>query len=822
MDINSDHLVFEGHEGTGRSLLLRDQQATGLLNVYVELAKAAMKLKHLGEAEHWWSRGLEVEPYNLECHLGIGAVKFHLGKLTEAIQIYEFVLDIDPEVLSGRISLAIAYLWADCPSQALANAESVLAREPDAVDMRLTKASALVKLGRATDAVADLAWIYRQGDKIEEVALLECEVNCALGDYEVALLIAADLASAYPTLPAPLKCFRSTFDAFLNGATIERVDEFLMGLGLPPPSTNVETDHSENPLTSSPTTDIVIPVHDGLEGLIRCLESVEAHRSPTLGKIVLVNDCSSSGTRTWLRRFAKSRSDVHLIHTRQRSGFTKSVVLGITRSQTERFVVLNSDCIVGEAWLERLGAAMKPKGRVAMVGPMSNSAAWQNLSEIFDTNGNYANHAMPNSAAIERIQKRLDFIKAFDFPNCSLIHGFCVLLDRDIYDRLGGLDADLFPKGYGEFQDLSLRVLDSGYELRIADNCFVAHAQGGSILLQQRIELSERARRILYEKYTALRYLSAECIAATNRQIAFTRRRFEEIEHHCPYEISAEQTAAKLTVFGEVEPHLSGRKVCIFVAFAPTGRLLPYTLRYLAELNKNGFYVVLVVNQIGIHRLQAEVHSLTRTVILRDNIGFDFGAWRDVAARFPSVWKAEILLFANDSVVGPFSGFNRIIERVTESTSPLFFLTESEFSERHFQSYWWGIKGTGLTNPVFRAFFESIKDLTDKTAAVYMYEVFFRHVCEKLGGMTSLCLFPLLTLTVADSDIRQTFNPTHHFWRELLEAGFPFIKVDFCRKNVSGPAARAWEKAIIEFGGNHVLARLHIEAVHAQRLSRQS
>ncbi len=766
------------------------------------------------EAEDWWATALRRDPGKAEGHLGLGTARYRQGRLAQAIRCYHSALDIEPDFAAAHASLAIAYLAADCPAQALAQAEEALRQTSDPVDMRLVRASALIRLGRPTEAIADLAWLHDRGAKLGEVGLLECEVNRELGDHEAALVLAARLAEAFPTLPAPLKAFRRIYAEFVASAPAERVAEFVTGVGLPVPRTRPAPRVRRRNL---PVTDVIIPVHDGLSHLKACLESVERHRTPTLGQIILVDDGSSGPTRKWLREVAKGRPDIRLVRTRRPSGFTRSVALGVAESAARRFVALNSDCIVGEGWLERLGAAMPASGRVAMVGPWSNNAGWQSLGEVFDATGNYASNPMPSAVEMRRLQERLQLLKVFDSPGTALVHGFCVLVDRKIHDALGGLDVELFPNGYGEFQDLSLRALDAGYELRVAEDCFVGHARGGSLSAERRAERSREARLLLYERHTALRYLSAECAAALHPQLDFTRRRFETLERYCPGPVQLADRKARMTIHGEAGADLSGQRVCLFVSFAPDGRLLPYTLEYLAALKAQGFQTVLILNETGPHRLPPEALDLARVVILRDNMGLDFGAWRDALARLPSLWQAELVLFTNDSLVGPFGGFDRVVQRIVQAPEPLFFLTESDFANPHFQSFFWGLKRDGLANPVVRSFLETVVDATDKTAAIFLYEVFFRNVCEQLAGLKSQCLFPLAELTGADGEIRPTFNPTHHLWRELMRAGFPFLKADFCRKNAAGPDARAWLAEVAACGGDPMLARLHIEAVQVQR-----
>jgi lipopolysaccharide biosynthesis protein len=362
--------------------------------------------------------------------------------------------------------------------------------------------------------------------------------------------------------------------------------------------------------------------------------------------------------------------------------------------------------------------------------------------------------------------------------------------------------------------------MDAGYHLRIADDCYVGHARGGSIAGPRRVELSREARQKLYRRHTALRYLSAECLAAGNPQIAFVRSRSRAIETYCPGDPEEVTTPARLKAHDRGGVMFNGQRVAIFVTYAPDGRLLPYTRHYLKRLKEHGFEVVLVMNGSSDLQLSEDTLDLASIVLARDNSGFDFGGWRDALACYPSLWEAELLLFTNDSIIGPFDGFDSIVDRIALTTAPLFFLTESDFAEKHFQSFFWGIKGEALRHPTVRAFIASIRDLTTKTHTIFQYEVFLRKVFETLLGLKSECLFPLSDLSGVDLDIRPTFNPTHHLWRELLRSGFPFLKGDFCRKNAHGQKAAMWLRELQARGGDVDLARLHVEALQLQRSAR--
>ncbi|SNY53986.1 Glycosyltransferase, GT2 family [Pseudooceanicola antarcticus] len=787
------------------------------------MAEAAFARGWASAAEHWWRRAIELaaedDPRHserlAEAHLGLGTVLYRQEKLGGAVASYRRTLALKPDHEGAAISLAIAFLATDCPALALEQACSLLERMPEASELRLVRARALIQLERPQEALADLTWLHEREIKLGEVGLLECEVHRLNHEHETALVLAAELCEALPDSAAPLRLFRSVFAEFMDKAPAPRVAEFLDGLALPRPQVRKrpETRPDAGADTGAETgpIDVIIPVHNGREVLRDCLKSIEAARSPLMGKLILVDDGSSRGTRAWLRAYQLRHPRTRLLRTRGPLGFTRALQAGLSASKAPRFVALNSDTLVGEGWLEQLSAAMPPDSGIAMAGPLSNAAAWQSLGQVFDASGNFASHDLPEGDELTLLRRRLRLLKTFDASEAVLVHGFCALVDRKIHDELGGLDDTLFPEGYGEFQDLSLRALDAGYGLRIAEDCLVAHARGASLNPERRAKLSRAARRALYERYTALRYLSAECSAVLSPQLVFTRRRMEVLNRRLPELPKRCDQPARMQLSGQTSPELAGRKVCLFVSYAPDGRLLPYTRHYLEQLRKAGFLCLLIMNTDAPLEPPPEAQALAEVVIMRRNQGLDFGAWRDALARFPELWQAEMLLFTNDSILGPFDGFTQMLQRIEESPAPVFYLTDSEDAEPHFQSFFWGLRGAALQDPAIRGFLASIEDLEDKSACIFLYEVFLRHVCEKLAGLEAHCLFPMSSLSGVDSLIRPSFNPTHHLWRELLDAGFPFLKADFCRKNATGEDAEMWLRAIADHGGDPMRARLHVE-----------
>ncbi len=101
-----------------------------------------------------------------------------------------------------------------------------------------------------------------------------------------------------------------------------------------------------------------------------------------------------------------------------------------------------------------------------------------------------------------------------------------------------------------------------------------------------------------------------------------------------------------------------GSRLCVFVSFQPRG-ILPTTWKYLQHLKENLGYSVVLISNCPLQKSDIlPLKNLCVEVIERDNIGYDFGAYKDGILRYMGKLgskfdELETLLIANDSVIGP-------------------------------------------------------------------------------------------------------------------------------------------------------------------------
>jgi hypothetical protein len=106
-------------------------------------------------------------------------------------------------------------------------------------------------------------------------------------------------------------------------------------------------------------------------------------------------------------------------------------------------------------------------------------------------------------------------------------------------------------------------------------------------------------------------------------------------------------------------------RLCIFISFQKNG-IQRTTWKYLRHLKEElGYGIVLISNCVlkkeDIPRLQ----DLCVEVIERDNIGYDFGGYKDGIIRYlDRLDSLETLLIANDSVIGPIYDMRKMHDKM--------------------------------------------------------------------------------------------------------------------------------------------------------------
>ncbi len=282
---------------------------------------------------------------------------------------------------------------------------------------------------------------------------------------------------------------------------------------------------------------------------------------------------------------------------------------------------------------------------------------------------------------------------------------------------------------------------------------------------------------------------------ALKARLPYVRRReYRILSNRHDALIGAFTTGARLATEAHVvllkapEPSLSG-EICLFATFASTRELKPHVRAYVESLVEHGFAVVLVANtDLDRSSLGIDPGLLDRLAgcIVRENVGFDFAAWGHAYSIGQGFARCSRLLLANDSVIGPLDGssFTALVDRLRGSAADIVGLTENRTPQRHLQSYFLAFGPRALGSEAFRRAFSGMRSLPTKELVIDAYETSLTRQLER-AGLRIASLFPPLY------DEPRSGDDTMARWRDLVDAGFPFVKASLLRSPRHADAVRA-------------------------------
>ncbi|MFA7626010.1 MAG: glycosyltransferase [Candidatus Kapaibacterium sp.] len=238
--------------------------------------------------------------------------------------------------------------------------------------------------------------------------------------------------------------------------------------------------------------DIIIPVYNAREDVLKCIDSVIRHTSIT-HDIYILDDCSTDSVL--INEFEKleaAHRNIKLVKSDKNQGFIKNVNRGFTLSMND-VIILNSDTEVSKNWIEKLDRCSKYTVNCGIVSPLSNNATIlsvpvMNISNAFDKTTD------ESADIIEEISLRL-------YPEIPTAVGFCMLIKRELLNKIGVFDT-AFGLGYGEENDFCERALLKGYRIYCADDTYVHHSGEASFSQVENISNRKLANaELLAEKW---------------------------------------------------------------------------------------------------------------------------------------------------------------------------------------------------------------------------------------------------------------------------------------------------------------------------------
>ncbi len=241
-------------------------------------------------------------------------------------------------------------------------------------------------------------------------------------------------------------------------------------------------------------------------------------------------------------------------------------------------------------------------------------------------------------------------------------------------------------------------------------------------------------------------------------------------------------------------------RVCLFAMFHPRHRIRPHVLHYLVQLQACGYQTVVACSGTRLPPKDDRdaLYDTGATLVFRPNHGLDFGAWQHLI-REGHADGADQVLFANDSVFGPFTDLAPIMQRMAAKRLDVWGMIESRQHAWHLQSWFLHFSADAFRRPAVARVFAQDFARMDKDEIIGNGELALGAALQAEGLR---CGAVVGRGDAAWAARRYPSNPMHLDWRRHLTSGrLPFLKADLVRaNNMNIPWAWQWEIVLDRLG----------------------
>jgi GT2 family glycosyltransferase/glycosyltransferase involved in cell wall biosynthesis len=240
---------------------------------------------------------------------------------------------------------------------------------------------------------------------------------------------------------------------------------------------------------AAPTATVLVIGLREARTLLSCLRSVASTATNIAYEMIIVlND----PTPTLANQIEKEVTGATVFSFRANTGFGVAANFGAQRARGQYLLLLNDDCVVSPGWIDALvdterrriscglvgGTLLHPDGSLQEAG----SCLWSD-----GTTSCVGDGLQPGFMGFER---RVDY--------CS---GGCLLVRKDVWDKLGGFDENYYP-AYYEDVDFCLRAAEAGSETWYQPHSVVTHTRSSSTNDILREYLVQRARKTFRDTWS--------------------------------------------------------------------------------------------------------------------------------------------------------------------------------------------------------------------------------------------------------------------------------------------------------------------------------
>ena len=230
------------------------------------------------------------------------------------------------------------------------------------------------------------------------------------------------------------------------------------------------------------------------------------------------------------------------------------------------------------------------------------------------------------------------------------------------------------------------------------------------------------------------------------------------------------------------------RRLIILAQFDANNGLPAHVRIHLERLRPHAARLILVSNSDLDPTSYDLADRLCDKVVVRENKGWDFAAWRDVLAmEDTSEWDTVIL--TNSSIVGPLFPIGPVIEQMENGQSDFWGLVHSKQMGSHLQSFFLGFGRKVIRSTAWGEFWNQVEALEDKWDVIKLYELGLTKHFTKAGfKFDAYMKNPRFPNSIRIVDVERLGGAIRLPWdinrvgrtirdhKAMIEEGFPYLK----------------------------------------------
>ena len=197
-----------------------------------------------------------------------------------------------------------------------------------------------------------------------------------------------------------------------------------------------------------PLVSVIVPAYNAAKTIKGCIESLLKQSYRTY-EVIVVDNNSTDDTRRILESFGERIRTLKEV----KKGSFAARNTGVKNARGEILAFVDSDCVVGDDWLEKLTEPIISEGEVAAYGGSvdAQETRWSRMEHAYE------------ESFIDGFSKG-EYIQMGDTKNLAI--------KRDVFLGIGGFDDSFEWSGDTDF---GLRFAEAGFRIRLAEGCRAKH-----------------------------------------------------------------------------------------------------------------------------------------------------------------------------------------------------------------------------------------------------------------------------------------------------------------------------------------------------------